>query len=255
MESNQKSNPENNGLMASAEAIRKSGRVLYAFSSFYLPLYGLEIDFMFGRYDVFGYLSAVIYEIDEHVEAGSSPQSASGQLDKLAASLADKILIDTQVASLFEDAKEYYRFEHEVLRGHRYDLSDVMATAERRSFDFRLMHRALAQLTPGRYDEQLFAWLRKFEIRMEVEDDILSFDEDMRRGTFNAACLAVKVAGDSANQVVEEYRQVLERGIEAGLSELGAIQQERCRLVLSRYRGIVPRPETPRPPHFRPEHL
>jgi hypothetical protein len=218
---------------------------LYAFSSFYLPVYDLPIDFMFSRYDVFGYLSAAIYEIDEQVEVGTSPQKASDQLDELARYLAERIRIDSKIKSLFEDAKEYYRFEHRVLGRDAFGFSDVIANAARRSFDFRLMHRALVQLKAWDYEEILFDWFCQFEMRMEVEDDVLSFDEDLTRSTFNTACLAVRVAGRAAASLVESYREKLDDGIELGLKPLSELHRRRCRAVLSRYREIVPRPLTP----------
>ena len=245
MESRQAALPRTNALTLSAEAVRKSGRVLFAFSSFYLPAYDLPADFMFSRYDVFGYLSAAIYEIDEQVEVGASYHKAANQLDTLAGYLAERIRIDAKIESLFEDAKEYYRFEDRVLGRDAFDFSDVIANASRRSFDFRLMHRALVQLKAWDYDELLFDWFRKFEMKMEVEDDLQSFDEDLTRGTFNTACLVARVAGGSAPALVEAYREELDEGIEKGLRTLSEAQKQRCGGVLSRYREIVPRPLTP----------
>src|SRR6266436_1426022 len=195
-------------LAVSIHSIRKSGRVLYAFTQFYLPFYDRDLGFLFlDQYDLFGGLSATIYEIDEMIEAGVNVEVALSGLDQLLNYLESRIHSDVYIRERFDDARRYYRFEANLLQGAvDYSFADLAALTEIRSFDFRLMHRVLAQLSGQEDTDRIFAWFYWFEMLMELEDDLLSAQKDMDRGTYNIFSLATRISSVAAPAFVENLR-------------------------------------------------
>lgn len=236
---------ESEGLNVSARSISKSGRVLYAFSQFYIPFYRLNIRSLFDHYDIFGCVSAGVYEVDETIEAGHPNEQAWAKLSVLEDYIRQRLRPDSQVLQLFRDAREYYVFESRLRRAFDFSFEDLVAMTAKRSFDFRLMHRALAQLCVGHQDEAVFSWFQFFEILMEVEDDLVSAELDSAKKTFNILSLARCIAADEASRLVSKYRASAEDKLSSFLPLLSPVQQEAARLVLASYRSIVPRIEVP----------
>jgi len=229
--------------MVSATAVAKSGRVLCAFAYFYLPFYGYHPRDVFWQFDPFAWISCFIYDIDEEIEQGRSPEEALDRLDDLSAYLRARMVLDASVVSLLDDARRYYRFEHGVLRrGKAYSLDDLAEMTRNRSFDLRLMHRVLAQKSRRGYREELFDWFRALEMLMEIEDDIASVEEDAKRRTFNIAYLAVQNSPDGGAAFVERLRRWVEDELVVRENLLAEDERRLCVRTLETYRGIVRRP-------------
>jgi hypothetical protein len=226
-------------------AVGKSGRVLYAFNEFYLSFYGIEPTFLFQNFEVFGCISAAVYCVDESVEQRSSVRQAV-QVNALERLVAERMSIDNHVAALLKDAKEYWAFESnmgtELLTC---DLAKALRITQIRSFDFRLMHHALLQITGITYDEQVFEWFRAFEMLMEIEDDLPTLKEDEQRGGYNFYGLARRIVGVDARQVVEQTRKDLEEQLDRDGVVLRQRGYSNCSEVISKYRRIVPKPPIP----------
>lgn len=231
----------------SLQSVRKSGRVLYAFSQFYLPFYNCDLRILlFDHCDVFGCLSAGVYEVDEMIEAGLPTEDVFRGLAKLRDYLEGRVECDRYILERFDDARRYYSFEASLLRGTAaYSFDDLIAITEIRSFDFRILHRALTHLTGRAYDHRVFLWFQWFEMLMEIEDDLRSAAEDMDLGTYNIFCLAVRLARESAPTLVEDLRRRIERNLEKCSREFPEPQSAACSSVYATYRKIVPRPEVP----------
>ena len=229
--------------LVSATAIAKSGRVLGAFAHFYFPFYGRNPGDLFWQFDPFAWISSFVYDVDEEIERGRPPEDVLGRLDDLAAYLRARIALDPPVIRLFDDARRYYRFEYDVTRqGADYSLDDLAQITGVRSFDFRLMHRLLAQWSRGGYREVLFDWFRALEMLMEIEDDMVSVEEDRRRGTFNVVCLAIRRASDAGAAFVERLRRHVEDDLLLRRERLSNDERDLCARTLETYRGIVRRP-------------
>lgn len=222
-------------------AVAKSGRVLYAFAHFYFPFYQYKPSDIFWKYTPFAWISAYVYDVDEEIEQGSSLSSALQRLQQLRAYLQKYTAIDPAIEQLFENAAFYYQFEQELLqRKARFSLDDLYRITEVRSFDFRLMHRTLAQLSGIGYREPIFEWFRALEVLMEIEDDMLSVEEDYYRNTFNFVCLANQCAGSEGIQFVEQARQLNEERLVVVKSTLPEEDRYLCDSVLKAYREVVP---------------
>lgn len=222
-------------------AVGKAGRVLYAFTEFYLYFYGIDPNFLFEHFSVFGCISAAVYCVDESIEQeGSVKRGVS--VDHLEQLLAKRIKINKQVSRLLRDAREYCAFEHAARTGRAvYDLDKVLRISEIRSVDFRLMHHALLQIASIPYDGEVFEWFRAFEILMEVEDDLSSVKEDELEGGYNYYAFARNIAGADAERILESLRTTLEGQLKAIGSSLRDRGHSRCAQVVERYRRIVPR--------------
>jgi hypothetical protein len=226
-------------------AIGKSGRVLYAFTEFYLYFYGIEPSFLFKHFSVFGCISAAVYCVDESVEQELSSKRGVA-VDDLEELLAKRIEVDEHVSSLLRDARDYCAFEQAARSGRAiYDLQEVLRISQIRSVDFRLMHHALLQIADIPYDEEVFEWFRAFEVLMEIEDDLSSVKEDERKGGYNYYCFAKKVTGANVRHVVESVRMDLEYQLKAVGISLHHRGLTRCAHVIERYRQIVPRLRIP----------
>jgi hypothetical protein len=232
------------GDTVSAVALAKSGRVLCAFAHFYFPFYGKNPRDVFWQFDPFAWISSFVYDVDEEIERGRPPEEALSRLDNLAQFLSARIRLDPQVIRLFGDARQYYRFEHDVTRrGASYCLDDLAKITAVRSFDFRLMHRTLAQKSGRGYREELFNWFRALEMLMEIEDDMTSVRDDEQRGTFNILCLAARHASDKGFAFVERLRRQVEDELLLKMRALSDGEIALCTRTLETYRGIVRRPE------------
>jgi hypothetical protein len=222
-------------------AVGKAGRVLYAFTEFYLYFYDIKPNFLFEHFSIFGCISATIYCIDESVEqAGLRKKGVS--VDQLEQLLEGKMECNEHVRSLLCDARDYCTFEQAARTGQAsYDLESVLHISEIRSVDFRLMHHALLEIACIPYEREVFEWFRAFEILMEVEDDLSSISDDGRQGGYNYYCFARKVAGSKAAHLVESLRTELERDLIAIGNSLRTRGYTRCEQVFARYREIVPR--------------
>jgi len=228
----------------SLHSVRKSGRVLYALSQFYLPFYNCDLrTLLFDHYEVFGCLSAGIYDVDEMIEGGVTKDDAFQRLAMLFDYLNAQLECDDFIRDRFEDARRYYAFEEQLLRGTAvYTFDDLANISAIRSFDFRIMHRALTQLIGIEPDARTFSWFRWFEMLMEVEDDLLSATEDRNRGTYNILSLATRLSLEDGIRFVEEFRHQIERNLHA-FSLSFSHETEKASSILVRYRMIVPRPD------------
>ena len=226
-------------------AVGKSGRVLYAFTEFYLYFYGFEPAFLFEHFSVFGCISAAVYCVDESVEQEQSPKRGVGVHD-LEDLVAKRIEPNEHVSRLLRHAREYCAFEEAARAGRAmYDLAKVLRITQIRSVDFRLMHHALLQIAGIPYDDEVFEWFRAFEMLMEIEDDLSSIEEDERKGGYNYYCFARKVAGANVGHVVESVRTGLEEQLQRSGTALRQRGLKRCADVIERYRRIVPRRRVP----------
>lgn len=227
------------------KAVGKSGRVLYAFTEFYLYFYEIAPKFLFENFPVFGCISAAIYSVDESVEQERTVKKGIG-LDHLEKLLAKRMDINDRVSDLLRDARDYCAFERAARAGRTvYDLDEVLRISEIRSVDFRLMHHALLQIRGIPYDEEVFDWFRAFEVLMEIEDDLASVREDEESGGYNYYCFARNVARANAGRVFESLRSSLESRLDTIGASLHCRGRTRCTEVVERYRLIVPRQDVP----------
>src|SRR5437764_729627 len=108
------------------KAVGKSGRVLYAFTEFYLYFYGIQPEFLFENFSVFGCLSIAVYCVDESVEQEGRVKKGI-VLDHLEKLVSKRMRVNDHVSALLRDAKEYCSFERAARAGEAiYDLERVL---------------------------------------------------------------------------------------------------------------------------------
>lgn len=167
----------------SFKVFRKVGRVFKAFVNMYLPFYGETSDIFFDKFELFGYLSAVLYEADEENEYCFG--SGSSTLDRIDEFLVGIGEMDSTASSLLDDGREYFRFEKSFLSGIAFTELELLANMSRRSTDFRLMHYLLCKTLNRPLLSNVLELYGSFEMIFEIEDDMASYSEDLNAGTFN----------------------------------------------------------------------
>jgi hypothetical protein len=228
------------------KACGKSGRVLYAFSEFYLYFYGIAPTVLFEYFPVFGCISVAVYCVDESLE--QEPGRTKGiDVKDLEQLVAKRIDVNHHINDLFRDAREYCSFEQVARAGRaEYAVEAVQRISEIRSVDFRLMHHALLQILRIAYDEEVFEWFRAFEVLMEIEDDLASVEEDELSGGYNYYCFT-RNAGAEVGTRFETFRRSLENRLTTVGLQLSSRGYPRCAEVVERYRRLVPRRGVPDP--------
>jgi len=224
----------------STRAIGKSGRVLYAFSEFYLPCYERDRMWFFLNYEAFASVSALVYDVDDVVENRDRMELWTKGIDSLGEYLASRKAVDSHVFQLLQNARDYYLFEQRSLKSPTEFTRDDLREAIRiRSFDFRIMHRVLAQSCAVDYNESLFAWFHSFEVLMEIEDDLQSVREDEERETFNYYCLSKRLLHGNGPTFVRAELQAIGRELHDRLRRLSPELQSCCKQIFRRYRQAV----------------
>lgn len=226
----------------SLNAVRKSGRVIYAFKEFYLPFYVADEGRLFmSDYDLFGGVSAAIYQIDDTVERdeGVGGEALRSRLKAIGDYIFARIGQDSFISEKLEDAEQYYAFERMLkVGGSHFTLQDLARITSIRSFDFRILHRILLRIL-GVDKENAGAWLNHFEQLMEIEDDLSSIEEDLSGRSFNFPALAYASAGASGAGFFVSYRDGLLLGLTSSLEKLSLPEQNACKQVFEKYRAIV----------------
>jgi hypothetical protein len=234
---------QNIELTSSIGAIRKSGRVIYAFLEFYLPFYNLNPRFVFlENYDLFGGLSAAIYDLDEDVErfAHDEEDHINEKLDRIESYIIARIGRDQYIHERLREAREYYNFENKLkLRRNFYSLDDLARVTEIRSFDFRILHRIVSKTEEESAIGWPFTWLRSLEILMELEDDLFSIETDVERRSFNFPGLAMRTSHDAGISFYKAFRNQNLTELQKFAASLSTQQKDICDRVFGAYRSVV----------------
>jgi len=223
-------------------AIGKSGRVLLAFSRFYMPFHNCDSRYLFDNFDVFGGISIGVYYLDEDAESSKTALSSERLKDVILSQIDDKIVIDETICDLLNDAEEYYRFEKHI-DSLPYSIDDLFSITALRSFDFRIMHCSLLQLMRLPYNTQLLSWFSIFEQIMEIEDDLFSLEEDHTRRTFNIWNLAGALEQAAGIDCVHRHYQALCADLFSDENCKEDCDLRSLRVVFNEYRSIVPSPD------------
>ncbi len=222
-------------------SVRKSGRVLFAFTEFYLPFSFQSTDFFFSHFDLLAGISMLVYEEDGRVEESThAREPGESHVPKLRSFLKENLTMDSAVEQLLLDAENYYDFEVSIKEALPNRIEDLLPIVDRRSFDFRIMHRALFQKRTQPYDEILFSWFRCFETLMEIEDDFSSITGDELNETFNIVWLARRIDPGKADHFVDSQVRCLTQRIVDDANRLRDHQAAIAHRVFDRYRQIVP---------------
>lgn len=225
----------------SEKALKQCRRVLSAFYQLYSPLYPGGRRAMMEAFDTLHAVSAWVYEIDVGIEERDPVEAAERQLSQLRAFGISHGLWQDDMDAVFTGAAEYYGVESRWNQKADLGVDEVLQANERRSFDFRLMHRALCSRLDMSLDDHFFQWLQPFEALIELEDDVPSIPKDRRRRTFNVWVMAVGIDGASGFETLLRYRQQVEDDCWQSVGTLPTSLQGAACQFLSTYRSLAPK--------------
>lgn len=228
--------------LVSAKAIEKSGRVLKAFSLFYFPFHNLKSTDIFENYGSYALISALVYQADELNER---TKTKSSSLNSLTEFMLRRGLINKWTQQYIDEGERYLASEQKFRSTGLNNLQEVVSTMQLRSFDFRILHCALFQFLLKPIDLIVFDAFAAFEMLMEFDDDLLSYEEDIEANTFNfIRALSLLPEFDGTKTVSEFRRNILQR-----IQEYKSLMKEdvaaKYKYIIDTYSVIVPRPEIP----------
>jgi hypothetical protein len=227
----------------SAKALEKSGRVLKALSLLYFPFHGLELIDLFEHYGVFAFVSAVVYQVDELNELHEDTMAPS--LDKLRSFLLHRSLLDDQTSRYIHEGELYLAFERHFRRAGPKDFQEIMTAMEWRSSDFRILHCLLHRFLSRPYDSIVFGSFAHLELLMELDDDTMSYEEDVKSNTFNFLRALTMLPTLNPSEAVKNLRSHILQQIDNYKGLMSADAAARFEHTVNIYFTLVPEPRIP----------
>mmetsp|Transcript_3962 Transcript_3962/g.9991 ORF Transcript_3962/g.9991 Transcript_3962/m.9991 type:complete len:323 (+) Transcript_3962:134-1102(+) len=196
----------------SFHALRRARTTVEDFVKSYFFYHELHVPEDFFKYfDILTFVEATIYQMDEINEArchdGASEDSALPGEPQLRAVLASQGLMDKRLKAELDAGLEYWRQERRLCKAMRarsrlqacrrmmgrsieeegctFTLEEVHACSLSKSFDYRVLNLLLYRLTGREYDEALLEFLRVDEHLVDINDDLVDYEEDIFANSFN----------------------------------------------------------------------
>ncbi len=212
------------------------------FTSFYLPLHGLERSRHFFRWlPLLVFVEAMVYQADEDNEV----RAASGHLgdDRAAAEdqgatmrvlegvLQSRGLLTERVMFELSNGRRYWAEERRLCAtmgamaeaaaaggaeapmegaddgcdgqgggggGTTLSHEEVLEASKLKSFEYRLLHALLCELSGRHANDELLRFLAVDEVLTDLADDLYDYEKDVRKNSFNALRGAVFALGEVA---------------------------------------------------------
>lgn len=210
----------------------------------YFPLHNLSVTKDFFRWwDVLIYVEGTIYALDEHNEDVTATQVHGGTVQPppseegqqtvgqacLVHVLQAKGLWDDRISAEFEQGLGYWRMERQLcsaMAQRSSSLLDGAATtgltlaavhqaSEAKSFDYRLLHLLLHRLQGVGYEEALLAFLGVDELLVDIGDDLVDYEDDVLKNSFNVYRAYLHLFGQQAQlQLIDRIGQLETRHTE-----------------------------------------
>ena len=225
----------------SAKALDKSGRVLKALGLLYFPFHDIALTELFTYYGPLAFVAAAIYQADEMNELSTTRVAPS--LKTIASYLWRRGLLDERIKKYLRDGERYLRLEHRARVSRITSMKALTDAMYCRSSDFRILHCVLHQLSATPYDQHIFDAFVPFELIMEFEDDISSFQRDREANSFNFVRQLQSLCGRDVVAFVESQRAEALSHLSERSRKLTAVQARRLAGIFEVYRALVPEPD------------
>jgi hypothetical protein len=119
---------------------------------------------------------------------------------------------------------------------YRLTEADARRTLESKSFDYRLLHLLLFQLRDAPVDEAAVDCLWFSEVLIEIGDDLVDYEDDVLKGSFNIYRCYVRLFGAEAPMRMVAYVSQVEALYQARFARLpGSVQaayKARCKQAM-----------------------
>lgn len=234
--------------------IHKSARFLDAITSYYFPLYGLSNKDFFTYYPVLGFVEALIYQVDEALEASQVKKSLS---DGIRFWNKTKVLIinllkecnleHPLIEKQLENIGEYCELENKLMSQKVVTYADVIKSAELRSSDVRTLHTILFQAANKPYKESTFDTMWALEVLADIQEDIEQYQDDVKKDKFNIYRMFVKLYGEKAPEYLKAERERYKNIFRERLAQLPEDEQKIYLGLVSKYKKEVSVKAIPEP--------
>eukprot|EP00873_Tetraselmis_striata_P019488 jgi/Tetstr1/439752/TSEL_028166.t1 len=178
----------------SFHALRRARTTVEDFVKSYFFYHELHVPEDFFKYfDILTFVEATIYQMDEINEArchdGASEDSALPGEPQLRAGLEywrqERRLCKAMRARSRLQACRRMMGRSIEEEGCTFTLEEVHACSLSKSFDYRVLNLLLYRLTGREYDEALLEFLRVDEHLVDINDDLVDYEEDIFANSFN----------------------------------------------------------------------
>ncbi|MCP2727560.1 hypothetical protein [Limnofasciculus baicalensis] len=242
----------------SCHSMYRSCRVLREFVLYYFPLYNLSMQDFFKFSPILGFIEALVYETDEEVEQiqsngyranQSSPWEAKKKI--ILSVLDEHNLRHFKVESHLNKLGEYFELESQLLMTTHITHSLITQAAELRSSDYRVLHCTLLKMLGLNYtqeelnEELSLMW--PMEVLNDMEDDLMSYQEDVETNHYNTYRMFVKVYGEKAPYYLKQDLHYYEHLFHQQLDQLSEARKARFSKAWNAYRLDHPVPAIPEP--------
>lgn len=236
------------------EAMDLAQSALEDFVSSYYMFHGLDAN---SPSDIFRYLPALafvesyIYSLDQANEDSLLPASSvedpmrrspplgKDPLEPLRRILRERGWLTPRIEAELEHGSRFWSLERKLgaaLAGRMegvavsFDHGDVQEAIRLKSFDYRVLNLLLYRMTHTEPDEAHMEFLATSELLVEVGDDLVDYDEDVRTNSFNIyRCFLALHGVEHGQQELMRFIAAAEEEYSTALSRLSSPLAERWR--------------------------
>ncbi|HSV67596.1 MAG TPA: hypothetical protein VLJ59_17045 [Mycobacteriales bacterium] len=166
-----------------------------------------------------------------------------------------------EVARQVDEGERFIRLENAMTSRGNPSHEDVLAMAELRPTDVRMLHAMTAALRGIRPDAQMRDLLWPVEVLADIANDLTHYEKDVAASTFNVYAAFVDLYGDEAatmlRREVDRYEALFEQRLAAfppvRRDEIARLCRPRYAAAVAAYPNPIPRPAEPVPGKKAPE--
>lgn len=245
-------------LCVSYQSMRRSSRILREFVLYYFPLYNLSYQDFFQFYPILGFVEALVYETDEELEElqttgypkiKNSPWESKQEI--ILSILENVNIKNPKVDFYLKEIGNYCELETYLLASSCIEHSAVIKAAELRSSDYRVLHSILAQMLNLSYGEEELSekltLMWPLEVLNDLEDDLMSYSDDVAVKHYNSYRMFVKLYGEKAPFYLKRELDYYESLFHKQIAVLSELKREPFTQAWNAYRLDHPVPVIPNP--------
>ena len=242
----------------SYQSMRRSSRVLREFVLYYFPIYNLSMNDFFRFYPILGFIEALVYQTDDEVEQIQSEgyhneiqTSPWESKQKIILSVLEEFNIKhLKVEYYLKKLGEYFDLETQLLAAPHITHAMIRKAEELRSSDYRALHCTLLKMLGLNYPEELNEELKlmwPLEVLNDIEDDLMSYSEDVAAKHYNTYRMFVKLYGEKASYYLKRELDFYEKQFHEQLAQFSDLKREAFTRPWNAYRLDHPVPVIPEP--------
>lgn len=231
--------------------LARSSLVLYDMAAFYLPLHGYSWEEYFRCQALLVTVEALIYQIEIAIHE-DRPWDWAAQSHRIRSFLGEHVAVDAPIDAFLQAIGTYFAQVAELRKQAKPDIALILATAELRPSDIRLLHCLLLQQLNLPYAPELFASLVPLEILVDLKANFSEYDQDVESNQFNTYHTLVRTLGTEAREYMTGYQLNWQDRHQQQLALATPALRERLEAFAERHEHAYPSVPIP-VPHLLPD--